>query len=65
MRAPVQPIDGKLRRALGALKTRLGLANKTRARPWSQMHTRRTPGARKPTDNDLEKVKLWSSSIKL
>ena len=65
MRARVRSIDGKLRSALATLKTRLGLSNDTRGRPWSQMHTRITPGARKPTDNDLEKVKLWSSSIKL
>ena len=64
MRAQVQSVDGKLRSALGWVKGRLGLSDNYRSRPWSQMHTRRTPGARKPTDNDLEKVKLWSSSIK-
>ncbi len=65
MRKRVQSIDGVLRRALGTLKVRLDPPNETRGLPWSQMHTRRTPGARPPTDNDLEKVKLWSSSIKL
>ena len=64
MRAQLLSIDGKLRSALGTLKVRLGLPNETRSRPWSQMHTRRTPGARKPTDNDLEKVKIWSARIK-
>jgi len=64
MRARVRSIDGRLRSALGMLKTRLGLSNDSGTRPWSQMHTRRTPGARKPTDNDLEKVSLWSSSIR-
>ena len=64
MRAQLLSIDGKLRSALGKLRTRLSLSDDTRSRPWSQMHTRRTPGARKPTDNDLEKVKLWSSSIR-
>ena len=49
---------------LGKLKARLGPSDDARGRPWSHMHTRRTPGARKPTDNDLERVKLWSSSIK-
>ena len=64
MRAWVQSIDGKLRPALGTLKVRLTPSSEARSRPWAQMHTRRTPGARKPTDNDLENVKLWSSSIK-
>ena len=64
MRAQLLSIDGKLRSALGTLKVRLGLSDGTRGRPWSQMHTRRTPGARKPTDNDLEKVKIWSARIK-
>ena len=64
MRAQVLSIDGRLRSTLGTLKVRLGLSKNTRGRPWSQMHTRRTPGARKPTDNDLEKVKLWSARIK-
>ncbi len=65
MRARVHSIDDRLRGALGKLKVWLGLSNDTRVRPWSHMHTRRTPGTRKSTDNDLEKVKLWSSSIKL
>lgn len=65
MRARLLSTDSKLRSALGTLKTRLGPSSDTGGRPWSQMHTRRTPGARTPTDNDLEKVKLWSSSIKL
>lgn len=64
MRAQLLSIDGKLRSVLGGLKTRLGRSGDTSGRPWSQMHTRRTPGARKPTDNDMEKVKLWSARIK-
>ena len=64
MRAQLLSIDGKLRSALGKLKIRTGPSDDTTGRPWSQLHTRRTPGARKPTDNDLEKVKLWSSSIR-
>ena len=65
MRAWVRSIDGRLRSLLGTLKARPGSSNDTPSLPWSQMHTRRAPGARKPTDNDLEKVKLWSSSIKI
>ena len=65
MRAQSLSVLGRLRSALGALKVRLDPSNDTRSQPWSQMHTRRTPGARTPTNNDLEKVKLWSSSIKI
>lgn len=54
MRAQVLFIDGKLRSTLGGLKTRLGLSDDAGVRPWSQMHTLRMPGARTPTDNDLE-----------
>ncbi len=64
MRARLLSIDARLRSALGGLKTRLGLSDDARVRPWSQMHTRGTPGARKPADNDMEKVKLWSARIK-
>ena len=65
MRAQVRFIDGKLRSVLGRLKPQHRAAERAPLRQLGMMHTRRTPGARTPTDNDLEKTKLWSSSIQI
>ena len=64
MRAQVLFIKAAFRNALGRLGIQRRAPNKAALRQQSVMQTGGPPGARTPTDNDLEKMKLWSGSNK-